>query len=418
MQKFINKEKPFVVCVCGGGNSSHVSAGYLGHKGSDHFVVNVLTRQPQKWIDGMKDKGGMTVIVRKNSEDEETEIVGPVNKVSDNAADVAPDADLFILGGPAHANPHLLKQIAPHVKKGAIIGSIYAQGGFDWAVIDALGGYDRVKELDVTIFGLQNIPWICKAVEYGSKARMIGPKKFLLVASYPVERAPQVAKIVEELYDIPTRTMPNFMCLTLTPSNQIIHPGVYYGIFNDWDGKKTYNKEDIPLLYEGLSDFSANELQELSDELQRVKAALVERYPELDLSPIKDLGERIVEQYDKDVTDRSSLKSIFNSNKGYFGVLTPVVDVEPGKVMPNTNTRFFYEDIPFGLCILRNIGELVGIETPVFDRHIRWFQQWMGKEYLLADGKLNEELIPETGTPVRYGITSADQLVASSLPSK
>lgn len=65
MQKFINKEKPFVVCVCGGGNSSHVSAGYLGHKGSDHFVVNVLTRQPQKWIDGMKDKGGMTVIVRK-----------------------------------------------------------------------------------------------------------------------------------------------------------------------------------------------------------------------------------------------------------------------------------------------------------------------------------------------------------------
>lgn len=353
-----------------------------------------------------------------NSEDEETEIVGPVNKVSDNAADVAPEADLFILGGPAHANPHILKQIAPYVKKGAIIGSIYAQGGFDWAVINALGGHERVRELDVTIFGLQNIPWICKAVEYGSKARMIGPKKFLLVASYPVERADSVARILEDMYDIPTSTLPNFLCLTLTPSNQIIHPGVYYGIFNDWDGKKTYNKEDIPLLYEGLSEFSARELQELSDELLRVKDAIVKRYPQINLDPIKDLGERIVEQYDKDVTDRSSLKAIFNSNKGYFGVQTPVIEVEPGKVIPNTTTRFFYEDIPFGLCILRNIGELMGIETPVFDRHIRWFQQWMNKEYLTADGKLNEELIPETGAPVRYGITSADQLVASSLPSK
>jgi hypothetical protein len=32
----------------------------------------------------------------------------------------------------------------------------------------------------------------------------------------------------------------------------------------------------------------------------------------------------------------------------------------------------------------------------------------MGKEYLLKDGRLNPELITETGTPSRYGIKSIE----------
>jgi opine dehydrogenase len=99
----------------------------LSEKG---YKVNVLTRQPDKWNEGIKENGGMIVHTRKNGETEMTKIIGKINKVSSDPKEVAPEADVFLLGGPAHANPHLLEKIAPFVKKGAFVGALYGQGGF------------------------------------------------------------------------------------------------------------------------------------------------------------------------------------------------------------------------------------------------------------------------------------------------
>jgi hypothetical protein len=54
-----------------------------------------------------------------------SKIVGKINKVSDDPEEVAKDIDIFILGGPSHANPHLLKKIAPYVKEGSLVGCLY-----------------------------------------------------------------------------------------------------------------------------------------------------------------------------------------------------------------------------------------------------------------------------------------------------
>lgn len=45
------------------------------------------------------------------------------------------------------------------------------------------------------------------------------------MASYPVEQRTEMALRVEAMFDIPCGTVPNFLNLTLTPSNQILHPG-------------------------------------------------------------------------------------------------------------------------------------------------------------------------------------------------
>jgi opine dehydrogenase len=330
------------ICVCGGGSGSHVTAGLfykltLGYLSEKGYKVNVLTRQPDKWNEGIKENGGMIVHTRKNGETEMTKIIGKINKVSSDPKEVAPEADVFLLGGPAHANPHLLEKIAPYVKKGAFVGALYGQGGFDWAAKYYLGE----KYSEVTIFALQHIPWICTKMVYGKECKMIGPKKLLCVSAIPIKQNDVVAKLCTELFDIPTETLPNFLCLTLTPSNQIIHPARYYGIFKDWDGKKTYDPKTIPLLYEEVDDYSAERLQILSDELQSIKKALEKKYPKLDLTSVKDLGQRIIEQYGSDVTDTSNLKMIFRSNKGYATCKTPVKEVEGG-VIPGLT--FFIND--------------------------------------------------------------------------
>lgn len=46
------------------------------------------------------------------------------------------------------------------------------------------------------------------------------------------------------------------------------------------------------------------------------------------------------------------------------------VDKSGDKVVLNLNARFFWEDVPFGLLILKDIGELVGVKTPNIDRMI------------------------------------------------
>lgn len=107
---------------------------------------------------------------------------------------------------------------------------------------------------------MQYVPFLCKVVNYGKDVNIIGPKKHLYIVSYPVERVHKVCNLMSLCYAIPSVAIPNFLNLTLCPSNQIIHPGRVYGFFKDWDGKTPYNAKDMPLLYEGLDDFSADQI--------------------------------------------------------------------------------------------------------------------------------------------------------------
>ncbi len=77
--------------------------------------------------------------------------------------------------------------------------------------------------------------------------------------------------------------------------------------------------------------------------------------------------------YEGQVADTTTLKTVFNSNLGYARLPFPVVPAEePGMIRLNLDARFFYEDMPYGLCILKNIGQLVGVKTPHMDKQILW----------------------------------------------
>ena len=68
-------------------------------------------------------------------------------------------------------------------------------------------------------------------------------------------------------YSIPAIPIPGFLNLTLTPSNQIIHPGRVYAHFKNWDGEQTFEASKMPLLYEDLTEEGAYEIQVLDNEI-------------------------------------------------------------------------------------------------------------------------------------------------------
>lgn len=94
------------------------------------------------------------------------------------------------------------------------------------------------------------------------------------------------------------------------------------------------------------------------------------------------------------------------------------VDKSGDKVVLNLNARFFWEDVPFGLLILKDIGELVGVKTPNIDRMIIFHQKFMPVKYVdEKTGKtLDNEAVKASGAPRVYGINSLKDLVATSIP--
>ena len=104
------------------------------------------------------------------------------------------------------------------------------------------------------------VPFICKAFNYGKEVNIIGPKKHLYLTSYPLERVHYACSTMALAYSIPAIPIPGFLNLTLTPSNQIIHPGRVYAHFKDWDGETTFEASEMPLLYEDLTEEGAHEI--------------------------------------------------------------------------------------------------------------------------------------------------------------
>jgi opine dehydrogenase len=58
------------------------------------------------------------------------------------------------------------------------------------------------------------------------------------------------------------------------------------------------------------------------------------------------------------------------------------VDKSGEKVTLNLNARFFWEDVPYGLVILKDIAGLVGVTTPHIDKQIIFHQSFMPVKYI------------------------------------
>ena len=74
--------------------------------------------------------------------------------------------------------------------------------------------------------------------------------------------------------------------------------------------------------------------------------------------------------------------------------------------------------MPYGLVILKDIGNIVGVSTPNITRNIIFHQRHMPVKYVNeSTGELNRDIVTtQTGAPSAYGITTIEQLVESSIP--
>jgi len=385
------------ITICGGGNAAHTLAGLLAARAG--LRVNVYVPygdEAQRWRQGVAAQGGISVVTRGGT------LVGQPHQISADPRIVVPGSRLVLLALPAFAHEFTLNDIAPHLDAGVWVGALPARGGFHWSATRVLG----TRGTGVTLLGLQTLPWACRIQQYGQQVAILGTKAEVDLATWPPQRAEEVATLLADLLGVHLRPINSFLSLTLAGTGQLIHPGVMYGLFRGWNG---HPYAEAPLFYQGIDAATADILQDLSDEVQTVRAGLEEHFPDLDLSAVCSLAEWLCRSYEDAISDTSSLQSCFLTNRGYAGLRAPVRPIEGGFV-PDFHARYLAEDVPYGLAVTRGIAELAHVATPIMDRVINWAQARLAKEYLV-EGKLQGRDVVTSRAPQRYGFERLEDVI-------
>lgn len=329
----------------------------------------------------------------------ETGRVKPVCVTAD-PAEAAAGVDMVLLVLPAFAHGPVLARLAPHLPEGIAVGAVPARSGFEFQACRTLAAAGQGR---YTVFGLQTLPWACRVREYGAEVEVLGVKKGVGAAAVPRDETWDLCGILSRLTGVEVYPWDNMLELSLANVGQVIHPGIMYGLFKDYDGTP-FKEEGIPLFYAGVSEETAAVLENLSREIQ-LAARRLEEYlgPEVSLARVPALKDWLLASYSDQIEDASTLARAFTTNRAYRGLKVPVQKVAPGLYKPDFQSRYLTEDVPAGLVVTCALARLARVATPTVERVIEVTSAWMGKEYLKG-GSLAGKDIAEARVPQNYGL--------------
>lgn len=330
------------VTVVGGGNVGTQIATHCAEKG---HAVTVYTSKPQSF------SKNLTVV----NEHGQTIHQGEIKSSTSDERQAFERADLVFITMPAYCMDDIAKKILPYVHGGMKIGIVPGTGGGECAFGECINA-------GAVLFGLQRVPSVARLVEYGKTVRATGYRKTLHVAALPNAETEKIRGIVASVFDMECEALPNYLNLTLTPSNPILHTTRLRTIFADYQSGVHYDR--LPLFYEEWSDETSELLFACDEEVQRLCAAM----REFDLSCVKSLKLH----YQSDTPEALTRK--IRSIDGFKGLTTPSVCEAEGYI-PDLNSRYFTADFSYGLTIIKQIADLYGVSVPNVTDTLAWYRK-------------------------------------------
>lgn len=329
------------ITIYGGGNIGTQFAVHCASKG--HRVI-VYSKMPEKFSNKLN-------IVNKAGEEL---LSAQIDKATSDKKEAFSDADLIFVIVPAFCMKDAAQNVIPFIKSGASVCIVPGTGGGECA-------FKPILEKNCTIMGLQRVPSVARLVEYGKTVCATGYRDELFLSAIPNVKTNEGCKIISSIFDMKCSALPNYLNLTLTPSNPILHTTRLRTIFKDYKKGKTYNT--LPLFYENWDNESSELLFKCDDEVQAICGAI----KDFDLSLVKSLKVHYESDTIQKMTDKIS------SIEGFKGLTTPSVKNEDDTLSPDFNSRYFTADFSYGLTIIKQISDFVGVDTPNIDEVINWY---------------------------------------------
>ncbi|XP_045205344.2 opine dehydrogenase-like [Mercenaria mercenaria] len=398
------------VTICGGGNGAHTLAGLSSLvENANVTVIDVYEDEAERWTETMKSMG---FTVKFSDGESLYQKPGEVKfRVSRDVKSVVPKSDILIICVPAYTHETYLNLVSPYVPDACPVIGMPGQPGFEYQALTILKENDR----KCTVMSVETLPWACRISKYGQEVDVVGTKeevRYTLVEKLRQDKKTlkmDPASIIQtilgqkpKLYREKNILKYTFLCIPT------IHPPIMYARWRNWDGKPL---NASPLFYQGADEDAVKYMNGVTDESIEIAIALTKKVPDQDFSVVSTMQEWLLDHYTDQITDKRSLFTCLKTNKAYDGLLHPTTKTSDGKYVPDLTYRYVREDVPYGLIVIRQIAEMVGVETPVIDEIILWAQEKLGKEYL-KDGKLCK-LDRENGRlPLTYGIRTIEEFVS------
>ena len=178
---------------------------------------------------------------------------------------------------------------------------------------------------------MQRVHSISRLKEYGRSVHMLGRKSMLYIGSIPSSEATNICKLVEPLFDIPCKALKNYLAVTLTPSNPILHSTRIYSMFKDWKPGVVYPRNF--LFYEDWDDASSDMLICCDSEEQSLCGVL----------PIC-LDEVVSLRTYYESQDAKAMTKKIRGIKAFKGLTSPMKKTDNGWI-PNFESRYFMEEL-------------------------------------------------------------------------
>ena len=324
------------ICICGGGALGLVIASVLSE--TLQLTVHMLTAHPQKWSHTIETVDNEGKIYQ-----------GTLDIISSNPEDVIPQSDIILLCLPGFLIEKTLQQIKPYVTNQAIGGVVSSTGFFFRA--------HEIFDKNTSLFGFQRVPYIARVEEYGHRAALLGYKKQLYMACENLD--PVFVEQWSEWLDTPISLLQSYLEASLSNSNPLLHPARLYGLWHNWNGQ-TYPEQE--LFYANWDKYSSEIYIAMDNEFQQLCKRL-----NVSIQSVLDYYES---------ADAESLTRKLNSIEAFKTILAPMTRTEEGW-LPDFKSRYFTEDFPYGLQLIKELAEKYQVETPTIDKVLEWRKKFV-----------------------------------------
>lgn len=333
------------ITIVGGGN---IGTQFAAHCASRGHLVTIFSSKPERF-----DKTVRCVDAEGN-----TTCQGTICGATSDPETAFSGADVIFVTVPADCMEQYAPLIIPYARPGMKIGLIPGTGGGECAFAEAL-------KKGAVIFGLQRVPAVARLIEYGKTVCSTGYRGLLHAAALPKLETESCCQLLTDIFQIPCAPLPDYLNLTLTPSNPILHTTRLRTLYQDYHPGVVYGS--IALFYQHWTDESSRLLIACDSEVQQLCRVL----KEFDLSGVRSLKEH----YESDTPEKMTQK--ISHIPAFQGLPSPQRAVEGGFI-PDFTSRYFTADFSYGLAILVQVAQMVGLDTPNMNATLQWYQDLAG----------------------------------------
>ena len=367
------------ITVVGGGNLGTLLCAKLSMNRQNN--VTLLTEKTEKFSDKLE------VIDEENQK----KFFSYTISITENYKRALMDADIVFCTLPSFLRENFVNQAKDYLKKTCLLGFVPGYGGIEFICSDLI-------KQGICLFGFSRVPYICRLKAYGKSVICKSEKKEIFLGTIPANRAPEVAELIQMLFNIKTYSLSSYLSVTLTPSNPILHTSRIYDLFGFYAKDMIYNYHSY--FYEDWTDKASDILMKCDEELQNIVKVLF-RQMNISTSEVLPLFQHYGVSNSKELTNK--IKTI----DSFKQILSPMIPFKQGYI-PDLTSRYFIEDFSFGLVVIKGIGLIAEVETQGIDKVLDWYSSLSGEKYF--DGNKPGLDLMKCGAPQKYKITSLEQL--------